>query len=48
MWWLAAIGLLGIVITSIIRLTDDDTDYIVPASEIESEELSGKYTHENT
>jgi cytochrome o ubiquinol oxidase subunit 1 len=34
-WWLAIIGLLGVITTMIIRLTDDDTEYIVPVSEIE-------------
>jgi cytochrome o ubiquinol oxidase subunit 1 len=34
-WWLAVIGLLGVIATMIIRLTDDDTEYTVPVSEIE-------------
>lgn len=31
-WWLALFGLLGIIICAIIRLSDDDTDYYVPAA----------------
>lgn len=34
-WWLAAVGLLGALICLIIRLSDDDTDYYLPAAEVE-------------
>jgi cytochrome o ubiquinol oxidase subunit 1 len=33
-WWLAAIGLVGMVATFIIRTNDDDIDYYVPAEEV--------------
>lgn len=33
--WLAIIGLLGIIICTIIRLSDDNTDYYLPAAEVE-------------
>ena len=32
--WLSLVGIFGIVITVIIRLSDDDTDYFIPAAEI--------------
>lgn len=34
-WWLAAVGLVAMVITIIIRSYDDSTDYYVPAAEVE-------------
>jgi cytochrome o ubiquinol oxidase subunit 1 len=34
-WWLAGIGLLGVLATLIIRLTDDNIEYTVSAAEIE-------------
>jgi cytochrome o ubiquinol oxidase subunit 1 len=34
MWWLAAIGFVGIVTLLIIRLSDDETEYTVPAATI--------------
>jgi cytochrome o ubiquinol oxidase subunit 1 len=34
-WWLAAIGLLGLIVTVIVRLTDDHTEYVIPAKEVE-------------
>ena len=37
-WWLAAIGLIGIVATMILRSADRDVDYYVPVSEIEHNE----------
>jgi cytochrome o ubiquinol oxidase subunit 1 len=33
-WWAAAIGLAGMVITLIVRSYDDDIDYYVPAEEV--------------
>jgi cytochrome o ubiquinol oxidase subunit 1 len=33
-WWLAVIGLLGIIVCMIIRLTDEHTEYTVTAAEI--------------
>ncbi len=35
MWWLAMLTLLGIITCLIIRLSDDHTDYYVPAAEVE-------------
>jgi len=34
-WWLAAVGLVAMVVTIIIRSYDDSTDYYVPAAEVE-------------
>jgi cytochrome o ubiquinol oxidase subunit 1 len=34
-WWLAILGLLGILFTVIARASDDDTDFTIPAEEIE-------------
>jgi cytochrome o ubiquinol oxidase subunit 1 len=34
-WWLAVLGALGMLFTMIIRASDDDTDYIIPAAEVE-------------
>ena len=34
-WWLAAISALGMLVTVIIRSADDDTEYTVPAAEVE-------------
>jgi cytochrome o ubiquinol oxidase subunit 1 len=33
-WWLAAVGLVGMVATFIVRSNDDDIDYYVPAEEV--------------
>jgi cytochrome o ubiquinol oxidase subunit 1 len=33
-WWLAVVGLVGMVVTFIIRSNDDDIDYYVPAAEV--------------
>jgi cytochrome o ubiquinol oxidase subunit 1 len=38
--WLALIGLAGIIITLIVRLSDDDTEYIIPADEIARSEAA--------
>jgi cytochrome o ubiquinol oxidase subunit 1 len=34
-WWLAILSALGIIITLIVRASDDDTDYIIPAGQVE-------------
>jgi cytochrome o ubiquinol oxidase subunit 1 len=34
-WWLAVISALGMLVTVIIRSADDNTDYPVPAAEVE-------------
>ncbi len=37
-WWLAVIGLIGVLTTIIIRTTDDDTEYTITAAEVEKME----------
>lgn len=39
MWWLVIVGLLGVIITLIIRLTSDDTDYVMTAAAVAKHEL---------
>ena len=34
-WWLAILGALVMLLTVIARVSDDDTDYIVPAAEVQ-------------
>jgi cytochrome o ubiquinol oxidase subunit I len=34
-WWLAILSALGMLFAVIARASDDDTDYIVPAAEVE-------------
>jgi cytochrome o ubiquinol oxidase subunit 1 len=34
-WWLAILGALGILFVVIARASDDDTEYILPAAEVE-------------
>jgi len=34
-WWLVIISLVAIIVSIIIRISDDETDYVVPAHEIE-------------
>ena len=34
-WWLAAVGLIGMVVAFIRRANDDHIDYYVPAAEVE-------------
>jgi cytochrome o ubiquinol oxidase subunit 1 len=34
MWWLAALALLVIFVAVVIRASDDDSDYVMPASEV--------------
>ncbi|KKB63888.1 cytochrome o ubiquinol oxidase subunit I [Robbsia andropogonis] len=38
MWWLAIAGFLGIVITAIVRCSDNDIDFYIPASEVKATE----------
>ena len=33
-WWLAIAGIVGAVVTAIIRTFDEDTEYVVTASDI--------------
>ncbi|GBR43435.1 cytochrome o ubiquinol oxidase subunit I [Neokomagataea thailandica] len=37
-WWLAGLGLLGILVTWILRSANEDIDYYVPVSEVEHDE----------
>jgi cytochrome o ubiquinol oxidase subunit 1 len=39
-WWLAAVALIGILGALIIRLSNDDTEYIIPAKAVEKIEQS--------
>ena len=34
-WWLAIFATLGILVTVILRAADDETEYIIPAAEVE-------------
>lgn len=34
-WWLAAVGVIGVIVTVIIRTSNDDTEYTISADEIE-------------
>jgi len=41
-WWLLIVGLIGVVVTLIIRLTNDDTEEVLTAAEIAKHELLKK------
>jgi cytochrome o ubiquinol oxidase subunit 1 len=41
--WLVAVGVIGIIVTLLIRTTDDHTDYVIPAAEVERIETERKY-----
>jgi cytochrome o ubiquinol oxidase subunit 1 len=34
-WWLVIVAFLGVITTIIIRLSDDETEYILPAKDVE-------------
>lgn len=34
-WWLAGVGLLGVIVTIIVRMSSDDTEYVVTAQTLE-------------
>ena len=38
-WWLAGIGAVGILITLILRATQDDPGYIIPAAQVQAIEM---------
>jgi cytochrome o ubiquinol oxidase subunit 1 len=38
-WWLTIASLVAIIVSIIIRISDDNTDFVVPASKIEEIEL---------
>jgi len=33
-WWLAPVGLLGVIVCIIVRVSDDTTEYTIPAEEV--------------
>jgi cytochrome o ubiquinol oxidase subunit 1 len=33
-WWLATAGMLGLIVSAIIRMTDDDTEYVLSARDV--------------
>ena len=33
-WWLAILGLVGVIATIIVAASNDDTEYVIPASEV--------------
>lgn len=41
MWWLALVGFVAVIVLLIVRLTSDDTERIIPASEIAKLEATG-------
>lgn len=43
MWWLAIVGFVGIAVCLIIRLSDDDIDYFVPAEEVKRIEIENAH-----
>ncbi len=42
-WWLAAIGFIGIVISIFVRSSDEDTEYVISAKEVE--QLESRAVH---
>jgi cytochrome o ubiquinol oxidase subunit 1 len=44
MWWLVIVGLLGVIITVIIKLSDDEPDYKLSAANVAHHELKHKET----
>jgi cytochrome o ubiquinol oxidase subunit 1 len=45
LWWLVVIGLVGVLITLIMRTFDEDTEYTVTASDIAHREAGLRYTN---
>ena len=39
MWWLMIVGLIGVVVTLIVRLLSDETEYKLTAAEVAKHEL---------
>jgi cytochrome o ubiquinol oxidase subunit 1 len=44
-WWLAAVGLLGVIISIIIRTTGEDSEYILTAAEVAAIEAKTRKRH---
>lgn len=42
MWWLAVLGLIGVIVTVIVRTSNDDTEYTVTAKELERFEIQAR------
>jgi cytochrome o ubiquinol oxidase subunit 1 len=47
-WWLAGAAFIGIVLTLIIRLSNDDTEYTIPVAEIEKIEAANAARKQRT
>lgn len=45
LWWLAALGLLGVIVTVIIRATHDDPEYVITAKELQEMEAAHAKGH---
>jgi cytochrome o ubiquinol oxidase subunit 1 len=41
-YWLAIIGLLGVIISVLVRTSDEDSEYVLPAEEVEKIEAAGR------
>lgn len=39
-WWLAALGLVGIIVSLIVRSNNEDTEYIIPAAQVKAMDLA--------
>lgn len=42
MWWLAILGLIGVIATVIIRSSDDHTEYVLTASEVKKLDMANR------
>lgn len=42
MWWLALVGLIGVITTIIIRCSDDETEYTLPATELKRLDVTSR------
>ncbi|MDB5175975.1 MAG: cyoB [Candidatus Saccharibacteria bacterium] len=45
-WWLAVIGLIGAITTGIIRTNNEDSEYLIPAAEVERIETEARAKRE--
>jgi cytochrome o ubiquinol oxidase subunit 1 len=34
-WWLAILGILGVVVSAVVHLSEEESEYVIPAKEIE-------------
>jgi cytochrome o ubiquinol oxidase subunit 1 len=44
-WWLASVGLCGIILGVMLRAFDDDTEYVISASEVADRERMTRMRH---